>query len=137
MGTLASAPDSVNCAGLPQLPDTKRYQEAICFSNDILEMVSHEVCFVLRFLVAHTCANNLRCWIFMPGFNGWVHVVLCGVVSSWFYSPAALPRLYHVTWTRQCGVDWTARSLRSGCASGARWQQGMERFGKSGACTCI
>ncbi|CAL1163438.1 unnamed protein product [Cladocopium goreaui] len=34
--------------------------------------------------------------------------------------------LYHVTWTRQCGVDWTARSLRSGCASGARWQQGMD-----------
>eukprot|EP00435_Cladocopium_sp_Y103_P068016 s352_g30.t2 len=34
--------------------------------------------------------------------------------------------LYHLTWTRQCGVDWTARSLRSGCASGARWQQGMD-----------
>ena len=44
MGTLASAPESVNCAGLPQLPDTKRYQEAICFSNGILEMVSHVLC---------------------------------------------------------------------------------------------
>eukprot|EP00434_Breviolum_minutum_P015946 symbB.v1.2.014056.t1/scaffold1007.1/size144738/1 len=36
---------------------------------------------------------------------------------------------HHLTWTLQSGVDLTVRSLRSGCAAGTTWQQGMERGG--------
>ncbi len=48
-------------------------------------------------------------------------------------------RVHHLTWTLQSGVDWTVRSLRSGCASGTTWQHSMERkrFQRADQWSCV